>query len=346
MLTLKARILGVVLGTAALGLAVPSAGLAQSRDITVYTSPIPSLWEGDALKGPVVYKPANLTFPQNLGKFQRARVAGIDGSEDFWVNYTLPRATGQIAFTVFLFKPNAIMAEHTIPGSLRALTAATGGSGTFIWSDGRRILRSGERDLSFFKGTYKTGIGPRTVLDYLYFADLGTWRVKIRVTVPASSDPADETMIETAISALDWRAILAANGDCSGRACQPDQPFAFNHHFTEMALNSIMQSQKGKVTSGAAAKPYYKRKVKGFEWQVYPLDKQLFPLLSDGYGALSIGPQAYTLIWHKGGKKGLVRFFSGQPSTAMIDREIDRLTTRPELSAFVPIADAAFYAEE
>lgn len=339
-----ARRVAAFLSAAALLLAVPA--LAQGLDAPVYTTPIASTWQGDATRGPVVYKPLGIAFPERLGKFERFRVSGFEGLPDFWVNYDWKRPAGNARLTVFLFKPRASMAEHTIAGSINSFGQANGSELTFVWSDGPRNIATPERELRFFKGTYKTGIGPGTVLDYIYFADLGTWRVKVRVTLPSSSDPTDEAEIEAAIAALDWKAILAGNGACSGPACTTDGPAVFNNHMGEMFLTKVINSGQGKKLSGDASKPLFQRKVEGTEWEVFPLDPRINELFAKGYGALSLAPTTYSLSWHKGGKSGIVRFFSGEPSEAMFNREVERLTKRPETTIFVPMSDAAFHAAD
>jgi hypothetical protein len=217
---------------------------------------------------------------------------------------------------------------------------------TFVWSDGPRIVQTPERGLRFFKGTYKTGIGPNTVLDYIYFADLGNWRMKVRVTLPSSTEPTDESGAEAAIAALDWKSIMAGNGACSGPACTLDTSAAFNNHMGEMFLSRLVSSAQGKKVQGEAGNALFERKVDGKTWQVFALDPALNALFERGYGALSVGPKTYSLSWKKGGEQGIVRFFSGEPTPEMIDLEVGKLTARPETTIFVPIADAAFHAAE
>lgn len=328
---------------ATLALATPV--LAQTERL--YSTPIASSWQGEATKGELIYKPIALSFPDTLGKFERRRVGGFEGIADFWVNYGLKRPAGDTTMTLFFFQPRSSMAEHTISGSLSSLNSALGADNpTFVWADGPRLLKSGDRELRFFKGTYKTGIGPGTIMDYIYFADLGNWRVKVRVTMPSPDSVELEQSVERAIEAIDWKAVMAANGACTGPACDTTSVVPFNHHIGEMFLSQVVNSGQGNKLSGDAAKPLFERKVDGTNWTVWPLDAKLGELFAGAYGALSISGTSYSLSWEKGGKKGMVRFFSGLPSEAQFNHEVDELSKRPETTVFVPLRDAIFYAAE
>jgi hypothetical protein len=332
-----------ILATAVSALLFSGSALAQEQvgGHTIYRTADPAIWTGDATSGPLVHKETNTSFPEQIGPFKRTRVMAIDNGRDVAVHYEQARAGGALEITVFLFQPGDA-ADHALKGSVEALTQ--GGLMQIVWSDGPFDVDAPTR-LRLFKGTYKTGIGPGAVMDYLYFGNLGKWTVKVRATLPSPKELSEEQAMDAFVGALPWSSILTANGACSGVACNGARPMAFDHHIGEMFLTQLTNSGQGKKVKDAPG-PLFARSAGGMDWKVEPLDPVFVKLFTDGFGSISTAAPLYSLAWSKGKKSGVVRFFTGTPTEDMFDRSVDALMAHPEESAFVDAKMATYYLLE
>lgn len=316
------------------------AGPALAQDMVdgkpLYRTAEPTIWAGEAAKGPLTHRMTGAVFPDAIGAYRRTTIFALGKGDDVGVNYETARS----GVTVYLFKPSSLP-EHRLKGAISSFAMTH--QGAFVWSDGPFDV-DGSRKLRLFKATYKTGIGPDTVMDYLYFGELGGWTVKVRGTLNGPKDVTEEQAIDQIVRGLPWATILQANGDCTGIACDAARPMAFNHNVGEMFLTSVIQSGKGKLSKDPAQQPLFTRKVDGRTWDVSPLDPALAELFVSSFGGISVAAPLYTLTSAQGSRKQIVRFFTGTPDQALFDREVDGLTRKPETSIMVPVADAAEYA--
>ena len=216
---------------------------------------------------------------------------------------------------------------------------------TFLWADGPFDIDAPQK-LRGYKATYKVGIGADTLLEYLYFIELGTWTAKVRATLPASKEPAEEGQIDAFVRALPWASILASNGACTGSACDGERAMPFNNHMAEMFLTKIVASGQGKALLGDAAEPVYAREAGGKRWTLYPLDEKIAPLFAEAFGRISARAPLYSLSWSAKKESGVTRFFAGKPSEEAFAATVDGLVAHPETSAFIAPADAAAYAPD
>jgi len=322
-----------------------SAGSARAQEQvgghTVYRTADPSIWTGDATSGPLVHRENGTSFADQIGPFKRTRVMAIDNGRDVAVHYEQARTDGPLGITVYLFQPGDAP-DHALKGAIADLTR--GSLSQIVWSDGPFDVDAPTR-LRLFKGTYKTGIGPGAVMDYLYFGNLGKWTVKVRATLPSPREPSEEQAVDALVRALPWSAILAANGACSGIVCNVARPMPFDHHIGEMFLTQISNSGQGKKVEGGPG-PLFSRRAGDADWKVATLDPIFVKLFTDAFGSLSVDAPIYTLSWNKGKKSGIVRFFTGAPSEDMFNRSVDALVAHPEESAFVDARMAPYYVLE
>ncbi|HEV7313881.1 hypothetical protein [Sphingopyxis sp.] len=303
----------------------------------------PAIWSGRDTSGPITHIATGTVFPESIGGFQRTSLMAVDNGNDVMLHYRLKRDPASIEVSTFLFQPGAL-AEHRLKGAITSLGYGRKDM-TFLWADGPFDIEAPQK-LRGFKATYKVGIGGDTALEYLYFIELGKWTAKVRATLPESKEPAEEGQIDAFVRALPWASILAANGACSGPACDGTRAMPFNNHMAEMFLTKIVASGQGKALLGDAAEPVYAREAGGKRWTLYPLDEKIVPLFTDVFGRISARAPLYSLSWSAKKENGVVRFFVGKPSEEAFTATVDGLVAHPETSAFIVPADAAAYASD
>lgn len=331
---------------AALLMSLPGTALAQQRagDHTVYHEVRPDIWRGNATRGPLTHLGTGAVFPERIGEFRRQRVMNIDDGDDSMVHYAA-RIDGRQAFvSVFFFKPDG-MAEHRLAGSLGSLGYGRGGM--FLWSDGPFRIDAPGQALRAYKATFKTGIGPGTVLDYLYFAPLGQWTVKVRVTLENPNEVEIENQVNALVRALPWQALLAANGTCSGRACSTDGATAMNSHINEGMIGrlvTMLETRGGEDRARVGSvEPLFSIERGGAIWQVNTLNGPFIPMFTEAFGNVSAQDPLFTLTRVAGSERRIVRFFTGSPNEAQVNAHIDGLIAHPERTDFLSPVEVSHY---
>lgn len=334
------KLFAVALSVFATALLAPSAA---AQDVVagrrIIREADPAIWSGKAESGPVTHLMSSTVFPGAIEGFERFRLMAVENGSDVALNYRKLVEPTKTYLTVFLFKPGNLP-EHKLKPSIEALGLREPGAPTFLWADGPFTIDAAAK-LRIFKATYKTGIGPDTVMDYLYFAPLGSWTVKVRATLGSTKDIADEEAIDAAVRALPWNAILSANGVCGGAACDAARPMAINSHIMEGTITGLMEAAP--IVSPTAL---HSMTASGAAWRVSALDARIADVFSKSYGGVSATMPLYSLIRTEGGKDQIVRFYSGEPSRAMFEAEVAGLVTSPETSNFISPAQAAAYQPE
>jgi hypothetical protein len=311
-------------------------------DFTIYRDANPSIWIGDIAKGSLTHKETNVAFPEKFGEFKRTRVMAINDGRDVMVHYALSRKAGDVEVSVFLFQPGNLP-EHHLKGALQNLSVNKSILDFhIIWSNGPFDIDQSQK-LRLFKGTYKTGLGPNTIMDYLYFGKLGKWTVKVRATMPSPQKPEEEQEIDKLVRDLPWTSIILANGPCAQSACDINSAMPFDHHMGEMFLSKLTQSGQGKKLSGDEVKPLFESKIGKRTWKVFPLPDAMVQLFNSAFGALTVKNPTYSLSWEENGKSGIVRFFSGKPDQVLFDKTVESLTKSPEETAMVSVSAAPNY---
>lgn len=307
----------------------------------IYKTAEASIWAGAIDTGELKHLATGSVFPERLGAYKRARITAIDNGNDVSVNYQMDRDPAKISVTIFVFKPGDLP-EHKLRGSINSIGLVS--PETFLWSDGPFSVDAPTK-LKLFKGTYKTGIGPNTIMDYLYFAPMGHWTVKVRATLPSPKDISEETAIDGLVRGLPWQTLQTANGACSGAACNVDGAAPFNSHLFEGMLARLVTTLRGKPDEAklGSLTPLYSTKQGGAEWRVTQLDAKLAELFEKSYGAITAAAPLYTLVREEKGKVEIPRLFSGTPTEAQFKANVDALVTNPEKTAFVSPTQAALY---
>lgn len=328
---------------------LPGTALAQQRvgDHTVYHEVRPEFWRGNATRGPLTHLATGAVFPDRVGDFRRQRVMNIDDGDDSMVHYTASIDGRRALISVFLFKPDD-MAEHRLVGALGSI--GYGRSGMFLWSDGPFRIEAPGQSLRAYKATFKTGIGPGTVLDYLYFAPLGQWTVKVRVTLEDPREVEAENEANSLVRALPWQAILAANGACTGRACSIDGATAINSHYNEGMLGRLMTTLEARGGEDRArvgsVEPLFSIERGGATWQVHALSGPFLVMFTESFGNVSAAEPLFTLTRVAGSDRRIVRFFTGSPSEAQVSAHIDGLIAHPERTEILPPSEVAHHLSD
>jgi hypothetical protein len=323
--------------------ALPAGAQEKVGDHRIIRTADPAIWSGSETSGPITHIATGIAFTEDIDGFRRTSLMAVDNGNDVMLHYQLKRDPAPIGISVFLFQ-RGDLAEHRLKGAIASLGYGRKDM-TFLWADGPFDIEAQQR-LRGFKATYKVGIGPDTMLEYLYFIELGKWTAKVRATLPASKEPAEEGQIDAFVRALPWASILAANGACNGSACDGERAMPFNNHMAEMFLTKIVASGQGKALLGDATEPVYAREAGGKRWTLYPLDDKIAPLFAEAFGRISARAPLYSLSWSAKKESGVVRFFAGKPGNEAFAATVDGLVAHPETSAFVAPADAAVYAPD
>lgn len=321
--------------------------------------PDPAIWESAQASGPVVHRASRVALPGELAGFQRGRLAAV-GPEDVAAAYGLKDGAGATDATVYLFRPGSLP-EHKLKGSVQSFGSLN--PKAFLWSAGPFDI-AGPTPLHAWKGVFKTGIGPDTVMDYLYFVELGRWTVKVRATLSGVREPAQEARIDSFVKALPWAQILAANGACGGAACKAPAFDSFRSHVFETRLAPLLATKMefkpkeearlpvavqadapmfGKVDvrrSGEGELVYVAAVPNFFTYRLVRLPPPVTRLFTEGFGTLSIDKPVYAMVV-KVDKSGLMpRLFNGEPTPEAFGAAVGAMVFE-ELKEFQPVAEFA-----
>ena len=318
-----------------------------------------AIWQGEAAAGPLVHRATNVAFPAEIEGFRRERVNAISPT-DVAAGYRWKEGETETNLTVYLFRPGELP-EHRLKGSVAAF--GTLSPTAFVWSAGPFDVAA-PTPLHGYKGVYKTGIGPGTLLDYLYFFELGQWTVKVRATIANSKEVEHETRIDSAVRALPWAQILAANGDCSGKACATPAFDAFDHHYTEamfgrllltkmkfeprkeknlpVALDADLGLFKTAIRRSAEPPLLYVAEVKGMgTYRLVRLPDVSSMLITETFGKLSVTKPLYAIVFRMGNDDLMPRLFHGEPTPEAFGAAIEELLLHPTANPFVTVKETA-----
>lgn len=338
-------------GTAAAQQAPQTLSVVQGAD--------PSIWDGKADGGTLVHRATGIALPEEFGGLRRSRVSSLNG-EDVAVSYRLSKGGTETAATLYLFKPKALP-EHRLKGSIASFAELS--PEAFVWSSGPFQIDSAT-PLRAYKGTFKTGIGPGTVMDYLYFVALGEWTIKVRGTINGVKDIADEARLDEMVRALPWAAILAANGQCTGVACSRQAVEEVEHHIMQTTLGRMIAEKSGfdkaaearlpvvGQADGFAGKAEIRRSDAGlvaFVTSVEGLSTYRllrFPvavnlLLTDSFGRLSVDKPLYGLAIDVAGTQLIPRLYHGEPTAEAFGKAVNDLILMETPQPMLPVAKLA-----
>lgn len=319
----------------------------------------PAIWEGPPGEAPIVHRASRVALPAEIAGFARGRLAAV-GPEDVAAAYGLKDGAGATVATVYLFRPGSLP-EHKLKGSVGSF--GTLHPKAFLWSAGPFDI-SGPTPIHAWKGVFKTGIGPDTVMDYLYFVDLGRWTVKVRATLSGVKEPAQEARIDSFVRGLPWAQILAANGECGGSACKAPPFDSFRSHAFETKLAPLLATKMefkpkeeaklpvaGQADVSMFGKAAIRRSDKGelvyvvavpgfFTYRLVRLPPAVTQLFTEGFGTLSIDKPVFAMLI-KLGRTGLMpRLYNGEPTAEAFGAALDGMVFE-ELKEFQPVSDFA-----
>jgi hypothetical protein len=319
----------------------------------------PAIWDGAQASGTAIHRASGVALPAELAGFARGQLAAV-GPEDVAAGYGLEDGAGRTQATVYLFKP-ASLAEHRLKGSVESF--GTLNPKAFLWSAGPFNI-AGPTPLHAWKGVFKTGIGPDTVMDYLYFVELGRWTVKVRATLSGVKAPAQEARIDALVAALPWTQILAANGECRGPACKAPPFDSFRNHVFESKLAPLLATKMefrpkeeatlpvaGQADMSLFGKVDVRRSDKGelvyvavvpdfFTYRLVRLPPPVTRLFIEGFGTLSIDKPVYAMVVKVGPSGLMPRLYNGEPTAEAFGAAIGGMVFE-EIKEFQPVADFA-----
>jgi hypothetical protein len=319
----------------------------------------PAIWQGQPASGPIVHLASKVSLPAELAGFTRFRVGAVS-AEDSAAGYRRGDGDTEIA-TVYLFRRGSLP-EHSLKGSVTAFGMVS--PTAFVWANGPFDV-PGAQPLHGYKGVFKTGIGPDTLMDYLYFFELGRWTVKVRATLSKVKEPEQEARIDAFVRALPWDQILAANGACSGAACSAPAFEPFDSHYFESMLGPLLatkmkfNARKERDLPVAARLPIgimgatdirrssedplvYVAEVEGMgAYRLVSLPAAATPLLTDAFGRLSIAKPIYGVLIRMGGRDLMPRLFHGEPTPEAFAEAVSELILHPTADPFVTVKATA-----
>lgn len=320
----------------------------------------PAIWQGEAGSGPILHRASNVSLPERIEGFRRTRVTAL-GPDDVAAHYEWRDGRTAAQVTLYLFRPGALP-EHGLRGSLAAFAAIS--PSAFIWSQGPFDIAA-PRPLHAYKGTFKTGIGPDTIMDYLYFVRLGGWTVKVRATLTGITGMESEERLDALVRALPWTEILAANGACSGAACSAPDFEPIESHYMQMMLPTALAAgmrfdpdrEAGLPVAARAEIPLagnaeirrsdgapllYVTSVPNFAtYRLVRIPDPANRLLTDGFGRISVTRPVYGLFMRMGGEDLMPRMFHGEPTPEAFGRAVAGLVIDELPGPMVPVARAA-----
>lgn len=311
-----------------------------------------SIWQGEVDRGSLVHRPTKVALPDDLLGFKRHRVRTLS-ADDVIAHYRLVEDGTPTELTVYMFKPGQLP-EHRLKGSLESF--ATLAPTAFVWSAGPFDIVQAV-PLHGYKGTFKTGIGPDTRMDYLYFFDLGQWRVKVRATLTKVREVEQERRLDSAVRGLPWAQILSANAACTGKACTRPAFEPISNNVMETAVGAMlgkaMKFDPGKerklpvvlkaqasllgeieVRQSEGEDPLYVTEVKRLAtYRLVRLPDPAGDLLTKAFGTISVDRPVYGLMIDIG-KAGLMpRLFLGKPTPQAFAEAVGELV----IDSYVPM---------
>jgi hypothetical protein len=321
----------------------------------------PAVWQGEATGGEIVHRASGVAFPETLEGFRRTRVAAV-AADDVAAGYRAVDGDVEIEATVYLFRPGSLP-EHRLRGSVAAFGMLS--PEAFVWSTGPFDV-AGPQRLHGYKGTFKTGIGPGTALDYLYFLELGSWTIKVRATLSGSGqEAAHEGRIDAFVRALPWPQILAANGACRGRACTAPPVDVMINHFLQLQLPPLLARAMPLDAAAVDGLPVVLRAdlpLVGAQdirrsdgqpllyavtlpslgtYRLVRLPQPITGLFTDTFGRVSIERPVFALLQHTGGNDFAPRFFHGEPTPEDFVAVVAELVPDVAPDPMLPVAEAA-----
>lgn len=320
----------------------------------------PAIWQGEATRGVAVHRSSNVGLPAEIESFRRTRLAAVN-ADDAAANYEASDGNARTRLTVFLFRPGSLP-EHSLRGSLTAFGAVS--PTAFIWSTGPFDV-PGARPLHGYKGVFKTGIGPDTVMDYLYFIPMGRWTVKVRATVTGINDIRQEQRIDAFVRALAWDQILTANGECTGRACTAPAFERIDNHYMSAMLARLLLTRMTFDTAAEARLPVAARPSIGImgpteirradegpvryvatvrdlaTYRLVRLPDPAVGLLTEAFGILSVNKPVYAMVVAMGSDRFMPFFFHGEPTPEAFGAAVDSLVMNEMPGMFYTVAQAA-----
>ncbi len=321
----------------------------------------PAVWQGEAASGPIVHRASNVSLPAEIAGFSRFRVGAVR-PDDVAAGYRLKEGASETTITLYIFKPGSL-AEHRLKGSVAAVAASS--PAAVGWGNGPVTVPAAQV-LNGYKGVFKTGIGPDTIMDYLYFFELGGWTVKVRATMSGVKDPKQEDAVDAFVRALPWPALIAASGSCSGSACAAlPAAVPFDSHYMELMLGRLLFAKtrfdqnaeralpgagqadlplgmKSEIRRSAAEPLVYVSEVKGFTtYRLMRLPDLTERFLSEGFGKLSLGKPIFGILIGSGDDLLMPRLYSGRPTPEMFSAAVGELILHPTANPFVTVKDTA-----
>jgi hypothetical protein len=341
----------------ALAACAASAAQAQQGAPQLIKGADPSVWEGLETQGPIVHRASKVALPAQLEGFERTEVMAV-GPEDAIAKYLLKDGALQTIASVYLFRPGDLP-EHRLKGSVNSF--ATANASAFLWSSGPFAIGPAPR-LHGSKLVFKTGIGPDTVMDYLYFVPLGRWTAKVRATMTGIKGEGDpEGKLDAFVRGLPWAQLLAANGECSGTACTVPGFDPFRSHYPEMMLSKLLgatmkfdrkKEAKLPVVGRATASILGEVEIRSSDgnpllyvatvpklatYRIVRLPDAAKGLFSEGFGRMSIDKPVYALLIDSGDGSFMTRLYNGEPTREAFAKDINDLVEIGVGGPFLPV---------
>lgn len=348
------------LGALALVTGAPAPAQPSGGTVSVVKGADPAIWEGRNGSGPIVHRASKVALPEQIAGFGRMEVAAVSAT-DVFARYRAKDGPTEIAASLYLFKPGPLP-EHRLKGSVESFAALNPQS--FLWSAGPLEL-GGEPRLRATKMVFKTGIGPGTVMDYLYFVPLGPWTVKVRGTITGVvKDTAPEAKLDAFVRALPWPEVLAANGACAGAACTAPAVEPFRSHIGELMLSGLAAmtikfdpKAEAELPVVGRTNPLAPTEIRGSEteplvyvarvpklatYRLVRLPDIFRKMFEEGYGVMSIDKPLYGLMVDPGGAKPFIpRFYNGKPDAAAFGKAVEELVLIGAGNPFLLVGDYA-----
>ena len=316
----------------------------------------PSVWQGDAT-GTIVHRASNVSFPGEIEGFRRTQAHAF-ASDDVALQYETAQGPMRALVSVYLFRSGR-SSQHSRRGSLLAFAQQSPDS--FVWSSGPFNV-AGAQPLRGYKGTFKTGLGPSSLMDYLYLLELGTWTVKVRATLSGFSEVGHEGRIDALVRALPWSQILAANGACSGSACSSAAFETIEHHFMQTIVGPVLFSEdrydtrpeerlpivyraeiprRGEVEirRSEQAPLVYVTNVPGLAtYRLFRFPEPANQVITETFGSLSIDKPLFGVEVRVDGRSHMPRLFVGEPTVEAFASAVSELAVNGMPASFLSVA--------
>jgi hypothetical protein len=169
---------------------------------------------------------------------------------------------------------------------------------------------------------------------------------------------------------LPWAEILAANGECTGRACAAPAFDTFRHHPLETMLAPLLAGKMefkpkeekklpsaGKVEVGIFGNVDVRRSQEGdlvyvatvpgfFTYRLVLLPPPIKAMVTDGFGRLSIDKPIHAIVIKIENSGLMPRFYNGEPSVEAFGKALDQLAMQEMPGQFVSVAAFADTLED